>query len=58
MERSICEKLDNYCVCVCIVLLDPKILHEKVLGILAFLTMPATFVERIALLDLENILFG
>ena len=44
--------------CVCIVLLDPKILHEKVLGILAFLTMPATFVERIALLDVENILFG
>ena len=55
MKRSICEKLDNYCVC--IDLLDPKILHEKVLGILAFLTMLATFVERIELLDVENILF-
>ena len=46
------------CVCVCIDLLDPKILHEKILGILAFLTMPATFVERIALMDVENMQFG
>ena len=43
------------CVCVCV---DPKILHEKIPDILAFLTMPATFVERIAFLDVENMLFG
>ena len=28
------------------------------LRILAFPTMPATFVERIALMNVENILFG
>ena len=39
-------------------LLDPETLHEKDLGILAFPAWPATFVERIALLDVENMLFG
>ena len=39
-------------------LLDPKTLHEKDLDILAFPALPATFVERIALLDVENMLFG
>ena len=36
-------------------LLDPETLHEKDLGIPA---LPATFVERIALVDVENMLFG
>ena len=43
--------MKNWIIIVCIDLLDPKTLHEKVLGILAFLTMPATFLERILLLD-------
>ena len=42
----------------CIDLLDPETLHEKDLGILAFPALPATFVERIVLLDVENMLFG
>ena len=39
-------------------LLDPETLHEKDFGILAFPALPATFVERIALLDVEKMLFG
>ena len=42
----------------CIDLLDPEILHGKDLGILGFPTMPTTFVERIVLIDGENMLLN
>ena len=42
----------------CIDLLDPEILHGKDLGILGFPTMLATFVERIVLIDGENMLLN
>ena len=49
------KKMVNF---LCIDLLDPEILHGKDLGILGFPTMPATFVERIVLIDGENMLLN
>ena len=55
MKRRICEKLDNYPV---YGLIGSWNSTWEGLGILAFPTMPTTFVERFALMDVENMLFG
>ena len=56
LKQRICEKkMVNF---LSIDLLDPEILHGKDLGILGFPTMPATFVERIVLIDGENMLLN
>ena len=53
--ENLWEKMVNF---LRIDLLDPEILHGKDLGILGFPTMPATFVERIVLIDGENMLLN